>query len=186
MLRTCLQTMRSAYVSQIRRDERVMPPLLPPMSRSLDCRMVQFGTCRKSFTGERLNDGFLHLACNRVNLRSLSSVTLVQYLWRHTLILTVYTSDKLINPPDIAIRIPTMHHVLGIAEILRCIFSLLDQDDNARNARVCKHWTDIALDFAWKHAHPGVFRSLAPTRFDDARIIVRPHISQGSWSGKER
>lgn len=80
---------------------------------------------------------------------------------------------------------PTMHHVLDIAEILRHIFSLLEQDDNARNARVCKQWTDIAIDFAWEDAHPGVFRSLAPTRFDPARIVVRPQSFQGAWSGIE-
>lgn len=56
-----------------------------------------------------------------------------------------------------------MHHVLGIAEILASIFGLLDRGSNAMNARVCKQWTEVALDVVWKSAKPAVFRSLAPT-----------------------
>lgn len=57
-----------------------------------------------------------------------------------------------------------MHRVLSIPEILMEIFRSLESDSNARNARVCRQWTDPALDETWRVAEPDLFRSLAPMR----------------------
>ncbi|KAH9934609.1 hypothetical protein B0H21DRAFT_699332 [Amylocystis lapponica] len=45
----------------------------------------------------------------------------------------------------------TMHRVLQIPEIVGLIFSHMDDRDNARNACVCKRWSDIALDTLWSN-----------------------------------
>lgn len=55
-----------------------------------------------------------------------------------------------------------MHRVLTIAEILRTIFSFLDKPSNARNARIRKDWSPVALDHVWAEAEPDIFRSLCP------------------------
>lgn len=55
-----------------------------------------------------------------------------------------------------------MHRVLAIQEILLNVFGFLGQGSNANNAQVCRQWSDIALDAAWKAVDPAVFRSLAP------------------------
>lgn len=55
-----------------------------------------------------------------------------------------------------------MHHALNVSEILRSIFVQLKRDSNARNARVCKQWSDVALDITWAVVAPEVFRALAP------------------------
>lgn len=55
-----------------------------------------------------------------------------------------------------------MHRGLSIPEILMGIFQCLESDSNARNARVCRQWTDPALDETWRVAEPEVFGSLAP------------------------
>lgn len=44
----------------------------------------------------------------------------------------------------------SIHRVLGISELLELIFSHVDQFCNARNACVCKHWANVALDFLWR------------------------------------
>lgn len=36
-----------------------------------------------------------------------------------------------------------------IAEVLTLILSFLDDRSLARSARVCKQWTDVALDILW-------------------------------------
>lgn len=54
-----------------------------------------------------------------------------------------------------------MHRALTIVEILAAIFGLLESDSNARNARVCRAWSDEALANVWRAVEPGVFRSLA-------------------------
>lgn len=38
-----------------------------------------------------------------------------------------------------------------IAEVLALIFSHLDNRSVARAARVCKQWSDVALDTLWYH-----------------------------------
>ncbi|KAI0643505.1 hypothetical protein C8Q79DRAFT_184910 [Trametes meyenii] len=43
----------------------------------------------------------------------------------------------------------TTQRVLAIPEILELVFSFLEAKDNARCARVCKGWSDIALDTLW-------------------------------------
>ena len=43
-----------------------------------------------------------------------------------------------------------MHRVLHIPELLQMIFSILDPPSNTVNARVCKQWSDIALDNLWR------------------------------------
>ena len=42
------------------------------------------------------------------------------------------------------------HQALNIYEILENIFLHLDQSSNATNARVCKLWSDAALDNIWR------------------------------------
>lgn len=70
-----------------------------------------------------------------------------------------------------------MHRVLGILEIIREVFKLLDPGSNSRNARVCKAWHEAALDATWAVAGPDIFRSLTPMvgctgRMKDARYWV--------------
>ncbi|THH17422.1 hypothetical protein EW146_g3381 [Bondarzewia mesenterica] len=42
-----------------------------------------------------------------------------------------------------------MANPLNIPEVILIVFSYLDQSSNARNARVCKLWSEIALDAVW-------------------------------------
>ncbi|KAF4622566.1 hypothetical protein D9613_009613 [Agrocybe pediades] len=44
---------------------------------------------------------------------------------------------------------PKAHSVLCIPELLRLTFQLSDPASNAVNARVCKRWSEIALDCLW-------------------------------------
>lgn len=69
----------------------------------------------------------------------------------------------------------SIERVLAIPEILRHIFGNLEPDLNARNACVCKRWCQPALDVAWRHVGPGVFRSLAPVDEGQlsSKIVVR-------------
>ena len=57
-----------------------------------------------------------------------------------------------------------MHRVLRIPELLQIIFSILDLPSNTVNARVCKQWSDIALDILWREIDDLylLFRILAP------------------------
>lgn len=72
-----------------------------------------------------------------------------------------------------------MHRALAIVEILGTIFGLLQSDSNARNARVCRAWSDEALQNVWRAVQPGVFRSLASMKvsgisYDGAvKLLVR-------------
>jgi hypothetical protein len=43
-----------------------------------------------------------------------------------------------------------LHRALLIPELLNNILSLMDRDESAVNARVCKQWSDIALDLIWR------------------------------------
>lgn len=62
-----------------------------------------------------------------------------------------------------------MHHALTITEILIRIFALLPCSSNAANARVCKIWSNLALDVIWEEVHNvgGLFSSLAPTALNE-------------------
>lgn len=58
--------------------------------------------------------------------------------------------------------------VLGIAELVNTIFTFSSRRNNARNARVCKLWSEIALKMIWStvvdlHA---LFSILAPLTVD--------------------
>ncbi len=55
--------------------------------------------------------------------------------------------------------------VLVIPELLELVFSFLNAQDNARNARVCKAWTQVALDMLWRGVDdlPRLLSLLAPT-----------------------
>ena len=57
-----------------------------------------------------------------------------------------------------------MHRVLRIPELLQMIFCTLDLPSNAVNARVCKQWSDIALDILWREIDELyiLFKILAP------------------------
>jgi F-box-like len=43
-----------------------------------------------------------------------------------------------------------MHRVLRIPELLQMVFGVLDLPSNTVNARVCKQWSDIALEMLWR------------------------------------
>ena len=57
-----------------------------------------------------------------------------------------------------------MHRVLRIPELLQIVFGTLDLPSNTVNARVCKQWSDIALDKLWREVDDLylLFRILAP------------------------
>lgn len=57
-----------------------------------------------------------------------------------------------------------MHRALMISELLIGVFTLLDQASNARNARVCKAWTEFALDKTWRKVDQRVFLSLVEAK----------------------
>lgn len=59
----------------------------------------------------------------------------------------------------------TTQRVLVIPELLELVFSFLNAQDNARNARVCKAWTQVALDLLWREVDhlPRLLSLLAPT-----------------------
>lgn len=64
----------------------------------------------------------------------------------------------------------------AIPELLSQVFRLLDLPSNARNARVCKAWSGLALDEVWKEANAGTFQSLAglsPPIHDRLRVGCR-------------
>ncbi|KII84967.1 hypothetical protein PLICRDRAFT_117337 [Plicaturopsis crispa FD-325 SS-3] len=58
------------------------------------------------------------------------------------------------------------HRALSIPELLDVVFSYLDQVDNANNACVCRHWSEIALDSLWREVDNvrRLFNVLAPLR----------------------
>ncbi|KAJ3500467.1 hypothetical protein NLJ89_g9781 [Agrocybe chaxingu] len=59
-----------------------------------------------------------------------------------------------------------MYRVLYIPELLDMIFGMLDPDSNSNNARVCRQWSEIALDSLWKDVDrlERLFGALAPLR----------------------
>ncbi|CAA7266668.1 unnamed protein product [Cyclocybe aegerita] len=59
-----------------------------------------------------------------------------------------------------------MYRVLYIPELLDMIFGMLDHDSNSNNARVCRQWSEIALDSLWRDVDQleRLFGVLAPLR----------------------
>ena len=55
-----------------------------------------------------------------------------------------------------------MHRALNLPELLSNVFAFLDYQSGARTARVCKTWSEHALNEPWKNVDIMVFRSLAP------------------------
>lgn len=85
-----------------------------------------------------------------------------------------------------------MYRVLCIPELLDMIFRFLDDASNASNARVCRQWSEIALDTLWRDVDDlyRLFGLLAPLRkvndqedglllrSDDYGDHVRPNVFQ--------
>lgn len=69
----------------------------------------------------------------------------------------------------------TMHHALGVSEIITQIFSYLPTSSNTENARVCKDWSDTALDLVWAEIGDldGIWGSLVETKMDVDGKLVR-------------
>ena len=69
-----------------------------------------------------------------------------------------------------------MHHALAMADILIRIFSYTHQKDAARSARVCKLWSDVALDRLWRHvvhiSH--LFELLSPIHTERSLMVSDP------------
>lgn len=57
-----------------------------------------------------------------------------------------------------------MHRVLAIPELLDMVFRFLDDGSNTSNARVCRQWSEIALDTLWREVNDlyRLFGLLAP------------------------
>ncbi|KAH9474987.1 hypothetical protein JR316_0012086 [Psilocybe cubensis] len=64
-----------------------------------------------------------------------------------------------------------MHRVLNIPELLDMVFSFLEPPSNAVNARVCRRWSEIALDALWKDVRDLelLFGLLAPLRISGGK-----------------
>jgi hypothetical protein len=78
--------------------------------------------------------------------------------------MTTYHNQKMNRTtPEPLSRI---HRVLGILELLDMIFSFLTSPSNAVNARVCKRWSEIALDLLWRDVDDinRLFGTLVPLR----------------------
>jgi hypothetical protein len=62
-----------------------------------------------------------------------------------------------------------MHRILGIPELLDMVFRFLDEASNASNARICRQWSEIALDTLWRDVNDlhRLFGLLAPLRKAD-------------------
>ncbi|KAF5328409.1 hypothetical protein D9619_013304 [Psilocybe cf. subviscida] len=61
-------------------------------------------------------------------------------------------------------RVSTALRVVCVTELVDIIFSFLDGPDNARNARVCKTWSNIALKIIWEEVDDlvALFSILSP------------------------
>lgn len=69
-------------------------------------------------------------------------------------------------------------------ELLHRIFLLLDPDSNVQNARVCKAWTDGALNEVWRDLDDwtSALASLVGTVIDlDTRKMVRSRQEPASY-----
>lgn len=66
-----------------------------------------------------------------------------------------------------------MHRVLRIPELLQMVFAVSDPRSNTVNARVCKQWSDIALDILWREIDELdiLFEILAPFKMVEASYV---------------
>lgn len=66
-----------------------------------------------------------------------------------------------------------MHKALTLSEILNLIFAFLPRSANATNARVCKTWSDSALDDVWYEIPDvsKVFQALAATVVSNGKLV---------------
>lgn len=60
-----------------------------------------------------------------------------------------------------------MHRLCTIAELLHEMLSYVDKTDSARAARVCKAWTEVAMDIVWETANFKIFRGLDMTLVEE-------------------
>lgn len=65
------------------------------------------------------------------------------------------------------------HRALGIPELLYTIFRYMDNPCNASNARVCRKWSEIALDTLWRSVDDlnRLFGLLVPTKEVDGEFV---------------
>ncbi|KAF8068091.1 hypothetical protein FPV67DRAFT_1669955 [Lyophyllum atratum] len=79
--------------------------------------------------------------------------------------------------------------VLALSELLDIIFRFLDDASNASNARVCKQWSELALDALWKEVSDlhRIFSLLSPleTVIDEVYGFARP-LETSDWRRFER
>lgn len=77
-----------------------------------------------------------------------------------------------------------MHRALLIPDVLKETFAFADGSSNSVNARVCKQWSEIALDEVWRVVDlENVFRSLGPMRLeaDSAALGGKSLVSSPSF-----
>ncbi|KAI0750487.1 hypothetical protein C8Q74DRAFT_1361745 [Fomes fomentarius] len=93
------------------------------------------------------------------------------------------------NTKALLLRTPSVfgtvtQRVLVIPELLELVFSFLNTQENARNARVCKAWTQVALDLLWREVDdlPRLLSLLAPTEdCTEGRRFSRP-LEPNDWT----
>lgn len=72
-----------------------------------------------------------------------------------------------------------MHRALSLPELLLSVFACLDHQSNAKAARVCRSWSEHALNELWKDVDIMILQSLAPidkTLLEECSGIVSLHI----------
>ncbi|EIM81036.1 uncharacterized protein STEHIDRAFT_172087 [Stereum hirsutum FP-91666 SS1] len=77
-----------------------------------------------------------------------------------------------------------MHKALTLSEILNLIFAFLPRSANATNARVCKTWSDSALDDVW-YEIPDVskaFQALAATVVSNGKLDYTRPPTLSEWN----
>ncbi|KAK2467602.1 hypothetical protein APHAL10511_000457 [Amanita phalloides] len=82
-----------------------------------------------------------------------------------------------------------MQRVLLIPELLDMIFSYLDLANNAANARVCRRWSDVALDLLWREVEDmyRLFSLLVPLQLTDTSEYKFTRLPESSdWKRFER
>ncbi len=85
-------------------------------------------------------------------------------LFSHTLRFQPLQHHRKPSPPHHLIAAVTvqctMHHALEIVEIVHHIITYCDKRLNARNALVCKLWSEISLDALWYEVNLPSWKSL--------------------------
>ena len=71
--------------------------------------------------------------------------------------------------------------VLSIPELLHNTFSFMNTNENTINARVCKQWSEVALDLIWREVIniPQLSNLLGPyvnVRGDIVRLLFLAHL----------